>query len=310
MPCLYPITAYKSRERAPGTGRYGITFNANQALIEGSTFTVPCQKCQGCRVDRSRDWAVRCTHEAKMHQDNCFLTLTYNDDQLPVDYSVDPLVLKNFIKRLREHADPIKIRFFAAGEYGDKNFRPHYHLLIFNYDFSDKIIHSKKNNITLYTSKQLTSLWPYGFSTTGSANYQTAAYCARYTLKKIGGDEAADYYTRQHPLTGIFHTVLPEFSRQSRMPGLGASFFHKYKSDIFPSDFLIVDRKKHPVPKYYFKLLAEEEQRLIKRKRGASSPTKGDKPSTIERRWNNTPARLRVREEVFAAKINKLKRDL
>lgn len=242
-----------------------------------------------------------------MHQHNCFITLTYNDDHLPADYSIDVRVLQLFMKRLREHAK-VPIRFFAAGEYGDKEQRPHYHALIFNYDFNDKKLYSKKNNIPLYTSNQLSQLWPYGFSTIGSVTYQTAAYCARYTLKKIGGDIAAEHYTRVHPVTGMLTTVQPEFSTQSRRPGLGATWFYKYKSDVFPSDFLIVDGKKHPVPKFYLKLLAEEERKRVKRKR--LQPTKGDKPATVDRRWNSSRARLSVREEVFTAKINQLKRDL
>lgn len=244
-----------------------------------------------------------------MHPQNCFLTLTYSDDQLPDDYSIDVRTIQLFMKRLREHADT-QIRFFAAGEYGDRFQRPHYHALIFNYDFNDKILHSKKNNIPLYTSLQLSKLWPHGFATIGSVNYQTAAYCARYTMKKIGGDTAADHYTRVHPVTGKIHLVKPEFSTSSRRPGIGATWLQKYKSDVFPSDFLIVDHKRHPVPKFYIKKLAEEEQRQIKRKRGASMATKGVKPATIERAWNKTTARLKVREEVFTAKISTLKRDL
>ncbi len=244
-----------------------------------------------------------------MHKQNCFLTLTYNDDQLPLDYSIDVRVLQLFMKRLREHAKT-RIRFFAAGEYGDRFLRPHYHALIFNYDFNDKKLHSIKKNIPLYTSDQLSQLWPHGFATIGTVNYQTAAYCARYTMKKIGGDDAPEHYTRVHPVTGKLCTVQPEFSTQSRRPGIGATWFHKYKSDVFPSDFLIVDKKRHPVPKFYIKLLLEEERQRVKRKRGASSPTRGHKPATIERAHNLTRARLEVREEVFVDRISKLKRDL
>lgn len=308
MPCFHPLTAYKSRERSPGTGRYGVTFNANQALIEGSSFQVPCGKCQGCRVDRSREWAVRCVHEVQMYEQNCFLTLTYNDDHLPSDYSIHVEVLQDFMKALRHAVAPTKIRFFGAGEYGDKEQRPHYHALIFNYDFPDKTLYTIKNGNKIYTSTKLTKIWPYGFSTIGSANYQTAAYCARYTMKKVGGDQAAEHYLRVHPLTGKLVTVKPEFSTSSRNHGLGYDWFHKYKSDVFPSDFLIVDGKKHPVPKYYLKLLEEEERNRVKRAR--NPVTYQTIPARRERRFNNTRARLKVREEVFAAKIKRLERTL
>lgn len=306
MPCFHPITAFKSRDRDPGTGRYGITFNATHALIEGSKFEVPCGKCQGCRVDRSREWAVRCTHESQMHEKNCFLTLTFNDDDLPDDYSIHVRTLQLFMKSLRDKIKT-KIRFYAVGEYGDKEQRPHYHALIFGYDFNDKILYSNKNNKPLYTSPTLSKIWTYGFSTIGPVNYQTAAYCARYSMKKLGGEVAFEHYFRVHPITGKMNSVTPEFSTQSRRPGIGKPWFLKYKSDVFPSDFLIVDRKKHPVPKAYIKWLEEEERRRIKINRG---PAPHKIHQRTEQRSNNTPARRAVREEVFAAKISKLKRDL
>jgi len=305
VPCFHPLTAYRSAVRGE-SGRYGITFNGSKGLIESSSFQVPCQKCKGCRVDRSREWAVRCSHEVQMAPRSCFLTLTYDDEHLPADYSIHVRTLQLFLKRLRDSIAPTKIRFFAAGEYGDKDDRPHYHALIFNYDFNDKIIFKKKPTL-LYTSQALSKLWTYGFSTIGTANYQSAAYCARYSIKKIGGDLAAHHYQRTHPVTGIQTQVQPEFSTQSRRPGLGYSWFKKYKSDVFPSDFLVVDGKKHPVPKYYLKLLEEEERKRLKLNRGPH-------PKRIQqfrkRKAENKPDRLKVREEVFSAKIRQLKREL
>lgn len=305
MPCLYPLKAYRSRDKA-ATGGYGITFNAKHALIEsaGGHLQFPCNNCIGCRVDRSRAWAVRCMHEAKMHQDNCFLTLTYNRQSLPDDYSVDLDAYQKFLKRLRESL-PQKIRFFGCAEYGSEEgafpFQPHYHFLIFNHRPTDLKLHSKKNNIPLYTSQALTKLWPYGYSTVGELNYQTAAYCARYVIKKIGGQQAAAHYVRQHPLTGLLHQVKPEFSTQSRRPGLGSTWLEKYKSDYFPSDFVVVDGKKHPVPTFYTRRLQEEEQLMLKRRRAATA--KIFKP-------DNTLARRRVREQVLLSKVSQLKRNL
>lgn len=237
-----------------------------------------------------------------MHKNNIFVTLTYSDENLPTDYSVDVRPLQLFMKRLRERTKT-KIRYYAVGEYGDLEQRPHYHALIFNCSFNDQILHTKKNNIPIYTSFELSELWPYGFSTIGSVNYQTAAYCARYSLKKIGGNMAAEHYLRVHPITGKFTTVQPEFQTSSTSPGIGASWFHKYKSDVFPSDFLVWEGKKHPVPKYYLKLLAQEEQERVKQKRRYNK-------RHPERKWNNSKARLKVREEVFADKIKQLKRTL
>lgn len=302
MPCLYPLKAYRSRERA-ATGGYGITFNATRALIEsaGGHLEFPCNKCIGCRVDRSRAWAVRCMHEAQMHQDNCFLTLTYDDKHLPDDYSVDLAEYKNFLKRLRVSLAPKQIRFFGCAEYGEENHRPHYHFLIFNHRPTDLQLHSHNKKIPLHTSQSIQKLWKLGFSTVGELNYQTAAYCARYVIKKIGGDLASHHYTRQHPITGLLHQVRPEFSTQSRRPGLGDSWLQKYKDDVFPSDFVVVDGKKHPVPKFYTRRLAEEEQHMLKRRRSVTAK---------QFKSDNTLARRRVREIVLEAKITSLKRNL
>lgn len=163
-------------------------------------------------------------------------------------------------EKLRKHFSPSKIRFFACGEYGPKTLRPHYHALLFNCHFSDqKILKKLPNNQILYTSETLTSLWSYGLPTIGAVNYQTAGYCARYVVKKYTGKLADDHYFRVSPIDGNTYRVMPEFAVQSRMPGLGTTWFEKYKSDCFPSDFLIVDGHKVPVPRFYTLKLEEEQ---------------------------------------------------
>lgn len=241
-----------------------------------------------------------------MHQANCFVTLTFSDDKLPDDYSVHIREMQLFMKRFRDHTKA-RVSFYGVGEYGDLEQRPHYHALIFGYDFTDKVLFTIKNKKRIYTSETLTKLWPFGFSTTAEVNYQTAAYCARYAMKKIGGEAALEHYMRVHPVTGKLHQVEPEFATQSTRPAIGKRWFEKYKSDVFPSDFIIVDGKKHPVPKYYLKLLEEEERKRLKRKRG---PHPHKLHQRQEQRANNTKARRAVREEVFTSRINRLKREL
>lgn len=266
--------------------------------------SVPCGKCIGCRLDRSRDWAVRCMHEAQSHSENCFLTLTYDPKKLPEDYSVSKVVHQHFVKRLRESAGR-PLRFFACGEYGSEDgalpLQPHYHYLIFGYRPTDLKLHTKTNNIPLYTSQKISKLWPFGFSTVGNVNYQTAAYCARYVVKKIGGDMAAEHYTRIHPITGKICQVEPEFALQSRKPGIGYSWYQTFKNDIYPSDFCVVDTKRHPVPKFYIKLFEEEERQRVKRRRKAIAN---------KHREDATPSRLRVREAVQLDRAKQLKRSL
>lgn len=237
-----------------------------------------------------------------MHPENSFITLTYNDEHVPTDYSVKLDHFQKFMKRLRKSVEPKKVRFFACGEYGDQNLRPHYHALIFNHQFSDlKLRRTNKNNHNLYISEELTKLWPLGFHEIGHLTWKTAAYTARYCMKKINGDSADSHYMRKSPIDGNYYRVSEEFAVGSRRPGLGALWFNKFKSDAFPSDFVIVDGRKKKVPKYYLNKLNEEDQQKIQRAR---------KRQALSRRSDNTPERLRVREIVQEAKLKTLKRDL
>lgn len=244
-------------------------------------------------------------HEAQLYgSNNCFLTLTYDEAQLPADYSVNVGVHQLFMKRLRKSV-PHKIRFFACGEYGSEEgahpYQPHYHYLIFNYRPSDLTLHSTSNGNKLYTSPHIQKLWTYGYSTVGNLTYQTAAYCARYIVKKIGGEQAASHYNRIHPVTGLPVQVQPEFSKQSNRPGIGDAWFETFKSDVYPSDFVIVDGKRHAVPKFYVKKLQEEERTAVKRRRKAQAN---------KHREDNTSARLRTREQVQLARADQLRRKL
>lgn len=217
----------------------------------------------GCKKDRTRAWALRCMHEAQMHEHNCFITLTYEDEHLPEDLSVHYGEFQAFIKKLRrwtaihywqkekkhEQWELTKIRFFMCGEYGEKGKRPHYHALIFNYNFPDRKEFKKKNDVIWYTSETLSSLWGKGFCTLGQVNYQTAAYVAQYCLKKIGQDES--YYQLLDLETGEVYSRNREMVRMSLKPGIGATWYEKYKREVFPHDRIIVNGHKCKPPKYY-----------------------------------------------------------
>lgn len=318
MSCFHPVKAYRPSSRLDG-GR--LVFNASKALNPDYPITLPCGYCDGCRIAKSRDAALRCMHEASMHKQNCFATLTFDDDNLPESYSVSVREWQLFMKRLRKELSFKKIRFFMSGEYGDKSLRPHYHSLLFNHDFSDKVFYkTTKQGHRLYTSELLSKIWPYGLAILGDCTYQSAAYCARYIMKKIKGDIAVDHYTRIHPLSGKVVIVEPEFCLSSRRPGLGSTWFDRYAQDCFPSDFLVVEGKKHPVPKYYMKKLQLQEEQSpqpstgkffadqqkevsqqIKRRRVASA---------LPRKKDNTRERLLVREEVLKSRLSQLVRTL
>lgn len=292
------MKAYRSAQKHERTGKPMLTFNPLKAINSTNPISLPCNGCIGCRLDQSEQWSIRCMHESKMHEYNSFITLTYSDNQLPEDYGLDPRQIQLFLKRLRFDLN-CKIRFLITGEYAPLTLRPHYHGIIFGYAFPDRKIWERGENNT-YTSDQLHKAWPFGRAIIGDVTPQSARYVCGYAMKKIGGDKAAAHYTRLHPRSGQWNQVHPEFKRQSL--GIGSTWFDKFKGDAFPSDFLVVDGKQCMVPRYYFLKLREEEQQALQRKRKykSSSPSK---------KWNRTPERLRVREEVQASRIKQLTRD-
>lgn len=313
MGCDHPVTAWRSTEFNSKTGKYGITFSRKEALNPASftgSFKVPCGRCTGCLLERSRQISVRCMHEAQMHERNCFITLTYSDEHLPVDYSVHKPHYQDFMKRLRFHAYPQLIKFYACGEYGSKNHRPHYHGLIFGFDFDDKILfETTPQGHKLFVSEKLHKLWPFGLATIGALTYQTASYTARYTMKKLDGLHRAsdDYYLRAHPLHGFICRVQPEFPLMSRGgrtgKGLGFGWYEQFGQETFTHDSVIVEGYQAQPPRYYFNQLSKEDQeKVTERRRKNIERLNRDDDGT----FNSYNARVTTR----ASKMSLLKRKL
>lgn len=154
---------------------------------------LPCSKCVGCRLARAKEWSARCYFESLYYDSNYFITLTYNDENLPLNVNGIPILNRRdsclFVKRLRSYFRDKKkhngIRFLEAGEYGSKNFRPHYHINFFNLPLFDLIPYGKSPlGHSYYRSPLLEKLWGKGFVLIGSFSPETAGYTARYTLKK------------------------------------------------------------------------------------------------------------------------------
>lgn len=245
MPCLFPVGVYKVN---------GILQNKTRTLM-----LRPCGQCMSCRLQYARDWSLRCYHETQLHEENCFLTLTYDDEHLPKDGSIDKKVLSKFIKELRRKLEPKRIRFFGCGEYGSKKMRPHYHVMIFGHDFEDKEVlkagqyRRYKNRFktgidhTLYISKELSKIWPYGFHTIGETSLEAANYIARYITKKIkGNDPEAEKRAKER-----YGDREKEFCLMSRMPGIGKKWLEKNHQDIYPKDFITINGRKYRPPRYY-----------------------------------------------------------
>ncbi|QXP07925.1 MAG: replication initiator protein [Arizlama microvirus] len=303
MPCYSPLTAYYSRFLNP-TGKRSLVFNVRLA-IDDKKVPLPCGQCIGCRLERSRQWAIRCVHEASLYERNSFITLTYDDKYLPKDKSLKKEHFQRFMKRLRKRFGP-NIRYFACGEYGEKKDRPHYHACLFNLDFRDKELFKVINGNPVYKSKELSKVWRYGFSSIGSLTFESAAYVARYITKKISttGKNALLgllHYDTIDPNTGeILQERLPEFTLMSRRPGVGKPWLDKYMSDIYPDDFVVLRNKKLRPPKYYDSLLARTQpfdHDDIKERRVQNA---------IKHQENNTAQRLYVREQLQLEKFKQL----
>ena len=209
--------------------------------------TIPCGQCTGCRSEYSRQWALRNMHEASLTpNNNCFITLTYNEENIPQNNSLDKKAFPKFIRSLRKRNKETKIRYYACGEYGDNFGRPHYHAILFNY-FPDDTVHLKKD---LYTSKSISDAWRNkGHASVGMVTFQSAAYVSNYVQKKINGKQKLEHYTNTE--TGEWRE--PEFSLMSRKPGIGKKWFDKYYKDIYQTgkDGLHMNGKFMKPPKYY-----------------------------------------------------------
>lgn len=301
MPCFHPITGYRARAVNPQTGKRSIVFKLSEAFSD-LPVVLPCGRCIGCKLERSRQWAVRCMHEATLHQSNAFITLTYDQAHLPANGNLDKEHFVKFMKKYRRYLDkkdpPIKIRFYHCGEYGERLGRPHYHALIFGHDFEDKKYLRTENNNKLYTSKDLDRIWKHGSTIIGSLTFESAGYVARYVLKKITGDKAKAHYEKINKSTGEITDLEPEYTTMSRNPGIGRDWYEKYKDEIYPDDFIIVNGRKMKPPKYYQQFFAISDEEQYKHFKAEL------KKKARKDRANQTPERLAVREICAAAKTN------
>lgn len=201
---------------------------------------IPCGRCLNCRLNYARKWSERCMLESKCWEHNWFITLTYDDDHLPIVLHQDtgeviastlvPPDVVGFFKRLREYYDRVYnhkgIRFFLAGEYGDRTYRAHYHICAFNLPISDLVYWSRSPlGDCYYNSATLSTLWQHGHVVVGELTAQSAAYTARYCTKKINGN--VDY-----DALGIHK----EYVNMSRKPGIGVPYLLDHWQEIYADD--------------------------------------------------------------------------
>lgn len=305
MACYSPLHAYKGKSK--DASKMSIVFRRPDSW-KGEKLDLPCGQCVGCRLERSRQWAVRCMHEASLYDDNSFLTLTYSSENLPSNGSLPKYKggdLQLFFKRLRKSIAPKRVRYYACGEYGENLGRPHYHALLFGHEFEDKKIFSAGKN-PLYTSDSLSKLWPFGFAVSGAVTFESAAYVARYVMKKISGSGAAEHYAGR----------VPEFTVMSRRPGIGARWYEKFKTDVHDYDRIVVRGYPSRPPRFYDNLLGVEDParlawlKIEREKNSKHFVTDTLSNGRVIRVSDQDMCRLAVKEEIKKAEIKNLIRPL
>lgn len=274
MACTHPLLYSVRQQKIIGSGA------DFPSLAKSDNYKlVPCGQCMNCRIAKSKTWACRNVLENLDSEQSCFVTLTYAPGFVPIvnhytgevgrgdkgivdqgeiiqNLTLWPEDVQKFIKRLRrryEYHEGKKLRYYYAGEYGPKTLRPHYHLLLYNYIPSDLEFWKTHNGQNWFLSKELAEIWGMGFVSIGILTYQSAAYVARYTTKKLYGDEGKQ---RQRELG-----LIPEFSRMSLKPGIGAKYYEENKDNIYKFDKIILPGERARVvkpPKYYDDKYKEE----------------------------------------------------
>lgn len=237
MDCDYPFQVKLLRPK--------IVFLKNGEAVEQDTEHVPCGRCLNCINTRIKAWVFRLEQEQRISDSSSFVTLTYREDAVPqtpsghLSLSKDDLT--KFFKRLRHHNDRIigkediirglkgggltqnPIKYYAVGEYGDIDGRPHYHIILFNCG-SEEVLYEA---------------WQLGIIHKGTVTGASMAYCAGYVNQ-----------SNKIPIKGSDQQ--PIFSVMSK--GLGANFFTEVQRDhIRDVDNYVLTSQGHklPLPRYY-----------------------------------------------------------
>lgn len=295
MPCYKLVKAFYGERLS--SGKRAIVFSSGQAQ-SCLNLQLPCGTCVGCRLERARQWAMRCMDEASLYKENSFITLTFSPDVLRKrGNGLDVRDFQLFMKRLRKFSGGKRVRYFHCGEYGSKFFRPHYHALLFNLGFPDRVyLKHSKAGFPVFRSPSLEVNWPFGFSSTTDVTFGSAAYVARYHVKKVGTIVSDNHFV--NPRTG--EMLPPEYVTMSRAGGLGRGWYDKFKSDVYPRDSRVIKGVDTKPAKFYdglYEADSPEEFASIKVDRMANASA---------RSGDNTEERLVVREKVKLAQLASL----
>ena len=294
MTCYSPVTAYHSNQKNP-TGKRSLVFNSKDAIRPDQPLKISCGYCIGCRARKAAEHGLRIEHEAKSHEHSWFVTLTHDDDHMPMHGSVSKKECQRFFKRLRKKFPDQNIRYDLVSEYGPNgSYRPHYHMALFGLEIPDLSHLTGKGDFAEYESEIIETVWGNGYTHVGTLTPYSAGYIGGYIHNKIVGEQADDHYTRPDPWTGEPVRVQEEFRLASKRPAIGKDWFHQYGlSDIYSAgDFAVSRGEKKPVPVYYDKLLEKHHPEMFE----AIKQRRREAAKQAENHPDNTWQRLRDRE--------------
>lgn len=238
---------------------------------------IPCGKCIQCVMQRSKSWEIRSILEKNLFKDCCCLTLTYDDEHLPLMpkfISTDDGILsipeekrgvinykdvQDFIKRLRKHFDFKRtIRYLCSCEYGGRGtLRPHYHILIFNYqpdDIDPNHIRRSSKGTILFKSPFLESLWGKGFVDVGKCDNRACRYISQYCCKGfLKTDKCETPFDKW--LLSYKNKITREALHASI--GLGLEVFKQKYHTFINSNFIQYGKFRYAIPHYFVKKLEE-----------------------------------------------------
>lgn len=242
----------------------------NQKSLKYGYEQIACGKCWACQLNYSAEWATRIMLEAKKYDHNYFITLTYDDENVPIlerleyeetykmheeiieqktvqlendgtwQYSLYPDHIKTFLNSLRKYLERKGhkgVKYFYCGEYGETTHRPHYHLILLNCpldinQFYDT--HIDDNYKAHWKSREIERFWKKGMMDLAECEWSCIAYVARYCTKKL--DMSGD--KRVYLNKGL----LPEYVRMSK--GIGFDYFRQHKEEIYKNDEMIMKTVK------------------------------------------------------------------
>lgn len=248
-----------------------------KAIKEEKAQLLPCGQCPACKMTAASSWANRMEMELPYHENAWFLTLTYDDENVPwshnnglgVDMGTGEITVENltlnykdmqdFWKRLRRNiqyhkrGDEKKLMYFQCGEYGGKTHRPHYHAIVYDLPIKQEELkeYKRKNGAIYYNVDWITKVWGMGHVVIAPAEWKAMAYTARYTTKKIYGKDAKQYYEDMG--------ILPEKIVMSKNPAIGARYYEDHKDQIYERDKIQLKNGRVCKPPRYFDKLFDLE---------------------------------------------------